>query len=153
MDIRDIEKIIDKAHEENIVFKTGKKQTIYDLLSSFEDLCGLILRESVLNPFALHKIVGQMDALNVALQWVDKLCLEDHDKPIRSDITETRYEQCCALLTEYAYVYSAICSGYIAYSRKRFDAVVDDHCVTFNFVMDKIDLHGATSFERVLITN
>ena len=133
MDIRDIEKIIDKAHEENIVFKTGKKQTIYDLLSSFEDLCGLILRESVLNPFALHKIVDQMDALNVALQWVDKLCLEDHDKPIRSDITETRYEQCCALLTEYAYVYSAICSGYIAYSRKRFDAVVDDHCVTFNF--------------------
>ena len=132
MDIRAIERIIDKAHEGNIVFKTGKKQTIYDLLSTFEELCGLILRISILNPLSSHKIIDQMDALNTALLWADQLCPEDPGAQLMSDISEIRYEQCRVLLTEYAYVYSAICSGYIAYSRKRFDAVVDDHCVTFN---------------------
>lgn len=133
MDVRDVEAIIDKAHEQNVVFQAGKKQTTYDLLASFEDMCGLIFMGSVLNPLALQKITEQMDALNVALLWADQLCSEDQDALFKEEISETRYEQCCILLTEYAYPYSVICSGYIAYSRKRFTATVDDNCVTFNF--------------------
>ena len=79
MDIRDVETIIDKAHEQNIVFRAGKKQTTYDLLASFEDICGSIFMGSVLNPLALQKIIEQMDALNVALWWADQLCSEDQD--------------------------------------------------------------------------
>ena len=43
MDIREIEKIIDIEHKKSPVFTTGKEQTFYDLLTSFEDICGLIL--------------------------------------------------------------------------------------------------------------
>ena len=133
MDIRDIEKIIDKAHERNAVFESGKEQTIYDLLSSFEDMCGLILMGSVLNPLGLKQIVDMMDALNMALLWTSQLCSENLDEPFKTNISEERYEQCCTLLREYAYPYSVICSGYIAYSRNRYNAIVNGNCVIFNF--------------------
>lgn len=74
MDIREIEKIIDIEHKKSPVFADGKEQTIYDLLTSFEDACGLILMGSVLNPFGLKKITDQMDALNMALLWANELC-------------------------------------------------------------------------------
>lgn len=133
MDIRNIETIIDKAHEHNVVFESGKKQTTYDLLASFEDMCGAIFMSSVLNPFALGKIVDQMDALNMALIWSSQLCPNDQDELLVTELSEKRYEQCCILLNEYAYPYSVICSGYIAYSRDRFKATVNDNCVTFDF--------------------
>lgn len=133
MDIRNIETIIDKAHEKNTVFEFGKKQTIFDILTSFEDMCGVILMGSILNPFALKQIVDQMDALNMALLWINQLCQEDREDLLKLDISERRYENCCTLLREYAYPYSVICSGYIGYSRKRFNATVNENCVTFNF--------------------
>lgn len=132
MDIRDIEKIIDQAHESNDVFKTGKRQTIFDLITSFEDMCSLILMGAVLNPLALSQLVDQMDALNTALYWTEQLCHNDHSEEISIDISEERYNKCSILLKEYAYPYSTICSGYIAYSRKRFEAKVEGNCVTFN---------------------
>lgn len=130
MDIREIEKIIDIEHKKSPVFADGKEQTIYDLLTSFEDACGLILMGSVLNPFGLKKITDQMDALNMALLWANELCTRDTE-PLDTGITELRYEQCCELLNDYAYPYSVICSGYISYSRKRFDVEIDDNKVTF----------------------
>ncbi len=132
MDIRDIEKIIDQAHESNVVFKTGKRQTTYDLITSFEDMCSLILMGAVLNPLALNQLVDQMDALNMALYWTDQLCQNDQGEKINIDISEERYNNCCILLKEHAFPYSTICSGYIAYSRKRFEATVEGNCVTFN---------------------
>lgn len=137
MDIRSIEAIIDKAHEHNVVFELGRKQTTYDLLASFEDMCGLILLKSVLNPFALGQIVDQMDALNMALTWSDQLCPNDQDELIKTELSEKRYKECCVLLKEYAYPYSVICSGYIAYSRGRFKATVNGNCVTFDFNGDQ----------------
>lgn len=134
MDIRSIEAIIDKAHKHNVVFESGKKQTTYDLLVSFEDMCGAIFMSSVLNPFALGQIVDQMDALNMALIWSSQLCPNDQDKLLRTELSEKRYDQCRILLNEYAYPYSVICSGYIAYSRDRFKATVNDNCVTFDFI-------------------
>lgn len=133
MDIRSIEAIIDKAHEHNVVFELGKKQTTYDLLASFEDMCGSIFMSSVLNPFALGQIIDQMDALNIALIWSNQLCLNDQDELFRTELSEKRYEDCCVLLREYAYPYSLICSGYIAYSRDRFKATVNGNRVTFDF--------------------
>ena len=131
MDIREIEKIIDIEHKNSPVFNAGKEQTIFDLLSTFEDVCGLILMGSVLNPFALKQIIEQMDALNMALLWVNQLCHKDLE-PLKEDITELRYKQCCELLNNYAYPYSVICSGYISYSRHRFDAEINGNTVTFN---------------------
>ena len=131
MEIREIEKIIDIEHKNSLVFNVGKEQTIYDLLTSFEDACGLILIGSVLNPFALKQITDQMDALNMALLWANQLCINDSE-PLKTDITELRYEQCCELLNNYAYPYSVICSGYISYSRNRFNAEVDGNIVTFS---------------------
>lgn len=56
MDVRDVEAIIDKAHEQNVVFQAGETQTTYDLLASFEDMCGLIFMGSVLNPLLYRKL-------------------------------------------------------------------------------------------------
>ena len=131
MDIREIEKIIDEEHKNSPVFYEGKEQTIFDLLTTFEDTCGQILMGSLLNPFALKRITDQMDALNISLLWADQLCHKDTES-LRTVITETRYEECCELLTKYAYPYSVICSGYISYSRKRFDAEITGNRVTFN---------------------
>lgn len=137
MDARDIEKIVDMAHMDNDIFKSGKKQSMFDLLSSFEDLCGLLFMASVLNPFALKQIVDQMDALNVALLWVDQLCSDDQEELLNISISEERYEQSCSLLREYAYPYSIICSGYISFSRSRCIVTVDDKCVTFDVKDDQ----------------
>lgn len=137
MDARDIEKIIDVEHVDNNFFKSGKKQAMFDMLSSFEDICGLIVMASVLNPFALRQIVDQMDALTIALLWIDQLCSEDREEMLNMSISEKRYEQCCSLLREYAYPYSVICSGYISFSRNRCVVTVDDKCVTFDVKDDQ----------------
>ncbi len=83
-----------------------------------------------------------MDALNMALLWANQLCLDDSE-PLKTDITELRYEQCCELLNNYAYPYSVICSGYISYSRHRFKAEIDGNIVTFNPVRIKMCQCGA----------
>ena len=130
--VRNIEKIIDEAHKGHAILKLHKKQAIYDVLATFEDMCSLASMCSMLNPFSLKQIVDQMDALNMALSWINQSCPDKTDEVIVYDISETRYEQCCDFLNQYAYPYSVICSGYIAYSRKRFDATVDGTCVTFD---------------------
>lgn len=132
MKIREIEKIIDNAHKEHEVFKMNKTEALYVTLSTFEELCSSVLMESVLNPFALKQIVDQMDALNMALTWINELCPSKNPTSIQLDISEEKYQKYCNLLNEYAYPYSVICSGYIAYSRKRFSAIVDKNSVTFN---------------------
>lgn len=133
MEIREIEKIIDEAHKTHEVLKLPKIQAMYDVLASFEDMCSLTLMGSVLNPLGLKGIVDQMDALNIALTWINQSCPEGTDGNFEVNISENRYAQCCDFLNQYAYPYSVICSGYISYSRKRFDATVDSNCVTFNF--------------------
>lgn len=130
--VRDIEKIIDEAHKGHAILKLHKKQATHDILATFEDMCSLVFMGSMLNPFSLKQIVDKMDALNMALAWVNQSCPDKADEVIVYDISETRYAQCCDFLNQYAYPYSAICSGYIAYSRKRFDATVDGTCVTFD---------------------
>ena len=130
--VRDIEIIIDEAHKGHEILKLYKKQATHDILATFEDMCSLVLMGSILNPFALRKIVDQMDALNIALGWINQSCPDKEDEVVVRDISEIRYEQCLDFLNQYAYPYSVICSGYIAYSRKRFDATVDGTCVTFN---------------------
>lgn len=131
MEIREIEKIIDDAHKNHIILTLSRKQAMYDVLSTFEDMCSLIFMGSVLNPFALKQIVDKMDALNMALAWINQSCPDKADETIVQDISEDRYAQCCDFLNQYAYPYSVICSGYISYSRHRFDATIDGNCVTF----------------------
>lgn len=133
MAIREIEKIIDEAHKTHEVFKLPKNQAMHDVLASFEDMCSLTLMGSVLNPLGLKGIVDQMDALNMAFSWIDQLCPKDTEGDIEMEISENRYAQCCNLLNQYAYPYSVICSGYISYSRKRFNATVESNCITFDF--------------------
>ena len=130
MDIREIEKIIDVEHKKSPVFTVEKEQSFYDLLTSFEDACGLILMGSMFNPLGLKGIINQMDALNMSLLWADQLCAKGM-QPLDIAISETRYKQCCELLNDYAYPYSVICSGYISYSRKRFSVEIEDNKVTF----------------------
>ena len=132
MDIRDVEKIIDEAHKGLDFFKTNRMQAVYSILSVFEYTCSSIMMASVLNPFALKNITDLMDALNMALTWINKLCPISNDSAIQLEISEECNQQCSDLLNNYAYPYSVICSGYIAYSRKRFSANVIDNCVTFN---------------------
>lgn len=66
-DIRKIEKIIDEAHKDHQLLNLPQKQAVYDLLASFEDMCSLTFMGSILNPFALKRIVDLMDSLNMAL--------------------------------------------------------------------------------------
>ena len=136
MDIRQIETIIDEEHKKTMCFIVPYNQMVFDLLTTFEDLCSLTMLGVALNPFAIRKIVDYMDALNMALTWSHELC-EGRSQDIKLKISEVRYEQCCKLLLNYAYPYSVICSGYIGYSRKRFEAEVEDNCVTFNFSKDQ----------------
>lgn len=133
MDIREIESIIDNLHKNHPAFSGTKEQVTYELLSAFEDLCSLAVMGSMLNPLALRKITDHMDALNQALYWVEKSDLPTATVQITTDISEKRYNQCVSLLTDYAYPYSVICSGYISFSRKRLVAKVDDNTVTFDF--------------------
>lgn len=139
MDIREIENIIDNLHDGHSAFSGTKEQLTYELLSVFEDLCSIVVMSSVLNPLALRKITDHMDALNQALYWVEKSNLPSVDAQINIDISKERYEQCVSLLTEYAYPYSVICSGYISFSRKRLIANVDNNTVTFDFPEDHND--------------
>lgn len=129
--VRDIEKIIDEVHKEHTILKLNKSQATHDILATFEDMCSLVFMGSMLNPLALKQIIEKMDALNVALNWINLSCV-DTDEIIVLDISEERYVQCCDFLNQYAYPYSVICSGYIAYSRNRFDATVDGNRITFD---------------------
>lgn len=103
MEIREIEKIIDDAHKNHIILTLSRKQAMYDVLSTFEDMCSLIFMGSVLNPFALKQIVDKMDALNMALAWINQSCPDKADETIVQDISEDRYAQCCDFLNQYAY--------------------------------------------------
>lgn len=132
MNVREIEQIIDHIHENHPVFKKEKKQLLYELLSSFEDICSLIVIGSMLNPSMLRQIIDQMDALNMALQWVQTTAFTDSSKAIKTNISENDYKQCVDLLRNYAYPYSVICSGYISFSRNRLTAAVNDKTVVFN---------------------
>ena len=134
--VRNIEKVIDSLHESHPVFCGAKEQVLFDLLSIFEDLCNLARICSMLNPLALRKITDYMDALNQAIHWVEESQLPTSSESVIFDITEERYQQCASFLTDYAYPYSVICSGYIAFSRKRFLAEVNDNTVTFDFSPD-----------------
>ncbi len=133
MDIREIENVIDNMHKKHPAFSGTKEQMTYELLSVFEDLCSLAVMSSMLNPLALRKITDYMDALNQALYWVEKSDLPTATVQISTNISEERYNQCASLLTDYAYPYSVICSGYISFSRKRLVAKVDGNTVTFDF--------------------
>lgn len=136
LEIREIENIIDHIHDNHPVFNVPKEQAICELLTSFEDLCSLSVMSSVLNPASLNKITDYMDALNMALQWVEQRCESNDFGNEQLKISETRYEQCVDLLIQYAYPYSVICSGYISFSRKRLSAIIDDNIVTFNLNKD-----------------
>lgn len=134
MDIREIEKIIDAYHTNHAVFKKDKKQTLYDLVSAFEDLCSIEVMCSMLNPFAIFKIREHMDALNQALIWVEGGCENGSQTELCMDISEDRYTECVSLLNEYAYQYSVICSGYISFSRNRMRADIQDNRVDFSLI-------------------
>ncbi len=136
MKIREIENIIDHAHEEHSVFKLSKKQATFNALETFEDVCRCVLMGSIFNPFGLKEITDQMDALNEALIWIDQLCVDD---PARTEweLSESNYNSCLDLLKNYAYPYCVVCSGYISYSRDKYDAFVDGNCVTFNLKKDQ----------------
>lgn len=132
MEIREIEKVIDEGHKDHKILKLPKMQAIYNTLASFEDMCSLKCMASVFNPIRIKEIVDQMDALNMALTWINQSCPEETCNDFEVNISEKQYEECSDFLNQYAYPYSVICSGYIAYSRKRFDATVDKNCVTYN---------------------
>ena len=133
MDIRDIERIIDTFHENHPAFSGTKQQLIYDLLTTFEDLCTLTIIGSMLNPLSLRRITDYMDALNQALNWVSNSTLSDSEIPVNLRLEKKRYVNCVSLLNDYAFPYSVICSGYISYSRKRLMASVNNNHVTFSF--------------------
>ena len=137
MDIREIEDIIDHVHENHPVFNQRKNQLMFELLTTFEDICSLKIMASMLNPMAMHEIVDQMDAINMALYWADRLSLQEDVGKVDIDISEERYKQCVSLLQEYAFPYSMICSSYISFSRKRLTADIDGNIVTFNMASNQ----------------
>ena len=136
MDIREIENVIDALHKNHPAFSGTKEQMTYELLSTFEYMCSIAVMRSSFNPLALKGITDYMDALNQALFWVEKSDLPNATPQIATDISAERYDQCVSLLTDYAYPYSVICSGYISFSRKRLIAKVDNNTVTFDFPED-----------------
>ena len=113
MDIREIEKYIDDYHKNHRFLSGNKAQLIYELLVTFEDLCMCSFMASVLNPMALRKITDYMDALNQALLWVEMNDSLSTETDIETEMTEHRYNLGSSFLTEYAFPYSVICSGYI----------------------------------------
>lgn len=137
MKVRDVEKIIDEEHKGHEIFKINRLQAMYSVLSTFEYTCSSVMMASVLNPFALKSITDLMDSLNMALAWINELCPVSCDETIQLEMSEECNQQCADLLHNYAYPYSVICSGYIAYSRKRFSANVVDDCVTFDLTDTK----------------
>ena len=131
MDIREIEKIIDNHHKSHEFLSGSKEQLVYDALATFEDLCFGTSLMSVLNPMMLKLVTDHMDSLNQALRWIEDSDLPSTENEINTDITEDRYAKCISFLTDYAYRYQIICSGYISFSRNRLDATVDNQTVTF----------------------
>lgn len=136
MNIREIEKIIDEYHKKHVFLSGNKKQLMYELLITFEDLCASTVMISMFNPLALKKITDYMDSLNQALNWVEHSESVSTDGLIQRTISKERYEQCASFLNDYAYPYSLICSGYISYSRRRLSAKVEDNTVSFFFSDD-----------------
>ena len=136
MNIREIEKIIDEYHKKHVFLSGNKKQLMYELMTTFEDLCACTVMASMLNSIALKKITDYMDSLNQALNWVEHSESVSTDGLIQRTISEERYEQCASFLNDYAYPYSLICSGYISYSRRRLSAKVEDNTVSFFFSDD-----------------
>lgn len=136
MDIREIERLVDEEHWKSPIFKHGKNQSYYYLLSSFEELCKSNLSSSILNPSKIFEIRNLMDALNIALIWADSLCIEDNTD-IDAHISDDIYRDSCELLYDYAYPYSVICTGYISYSRNSYDATVNDNTVIFDIRSDQ----------------
>jgi len=132
LDIREIEKIIDHVHDNHPAFCQNRNQLMYELLTTFEDLCSLNIMASMLNPMAVHGIVDQMDALNMALYWATRKTNQNNSECIDINISEERYKQCSSLLREYAFPYSMICSSYISFSRGRLTADIDNNMVMFN---------------------
>lgn len=136
MDIREIENVIDHVHDKHPAFDQNKNQLLYELLTTFEDVCSLTVMASMLNPMSIRGIVDQMDALNTALYWAVRKSKKDIEK-VNVSISKERYEHCVSLLQEYAFPYSVICSSYISYSRGRLTADIDENIVTFNLALNQ----------------
>lgn len=134
--IREIERVIDDYHKGHKAFSGTKEQMTFDLLTAYGDLCICTAMAMMLNPYATDRIVQNMDALNQAIYWINYSELPKGDSELSYKISEERYEECVSLLREYAYPYSTICSGYIAYSRKKLTAKVSENVVTFDLPED-----------------
>ena len=85
-EIRNIEQIIDNYHKNHSVWSGTKEQLIYDLLTTYGDICTCIIMAMVLNPFAAEKLTHNMDALNQALIWVEKSPLSKDNSDIKYNI-------------------------------------------------------------------
>ena len=133
MDIREIEKVVDSYHINHPVFSGTKEQVMFELLSSFEDICSLSALDAPFNLSSLRNITTYMDALNQALHWVENSDLPSSCEHINTDILEERYEHCVSFLLDYALPYSVICSGYISFSRGRLEVDINGNTVTFNY--------------------
>ncbi len=130
-ELRDIEKIIDNHHKSHEFLSGSKEQLVFDALTTFENLCFITSLMSLLDPMMLKKITDNMDSLNQALNWIEDSDIPSTGNDINTDITKDRYIKCVSFLTDYAYPYSLICSGYISFSRGRLNATVDGQIVTF----------------------
>lgn len=135
MDIREIEKIIDDAHKNHPFFASSKRCAIIKLLATFEDMCSLSMAASILNPVAFAQIREYMDALNMALKWVESCCTDTLEEHVA--FSEDDYASASNLMLDYSLPYSVICSGYIAYNRKRMIADVRENVVEFNLREDQ----------------
>lgn len=135
--IREIERIIDNYHIDHPVFKLPREQALFNVLRLFEDGCRLstIARlEKTGNPNeALSFIREYLDALSVTVKWIYRQCQDITLDEIDFVLSEKDAYEALHLLHDYAMPYSAICCGYIAYSRGYFTAKVDDNTNTVTF--------------------
>ena len=129
--IREIEALIDKAHECSSVFSLSRNQAYYNLLVAFENLSETALICGILNPASLSQIHENMDALSQAMKWAGSLCADAQDIE-KFDLTEKEIEAATDLLCDYALPYTDISTGYILYSREELSAKVDGNIIQFD---------------------
>lgn len=136
--VREIEKVIDKVHNKNDIWKNDRIELIYNTLLVFEDMTRIAAPVSMMLMQDANIIINRnADCLDMLIKWIYE-CSEEKDSEFTNEVNTELYIKIGNLMDE-AGKYRAICDAYILYSRKLSTATLynNDKGIKFDYLKGK----------------
>ncbi|NFF82336.1 hypothetical protein FC764_14025 [Clostridium botulinum] len=136
--VREIEKVIDKVHNKNDIWKNDRTELIYNTLLVFEDMTRIVAPVSMMLMQDANIMINRnADCLDMLIKWIYE-CSEENNSEFTNEVNPGLYMKIGNLMNE-AGKYRAICDAYVLYSRKLSTATLynNDEGIKFDYLRGK----------------